>query len=69
MTDFQSTPVPDFTASGFDAEAVSMNAETQKQLENVQALKLSVCVGASYNPSTNIAVLTRIRDRSITQAY
>jgi len=55
MTDCncQTTPVSDFTVSGFNTEAVSLRAETQKQLENVQALKLSVCVSASYNTSTN----------------
>lgn len=44
--------VPDFTVTGFDAKPKQMEA-AHAQLKGVLALKLSVCVGASYDPSTN----------------
>lgn len=51
--------VPDFTAAGFSAAAApDVQAEVtrfgaQADLAGVQALALSVCVGASYNPQTH----------------
>ena len=47
--------VPDFTATGF-AQTASANAASINPLAaypDVQALKLSACVSASYNSSTN----------------
>lgn len=51
--------VPNFAAVGF-AEGAQHASALQSQagggavhLEGVEALKLSVCVGASYNPATN----------------
>lgn len=53
MTDHSNQPlVPDFTVKGFDGESSSL-AAAHAQLKDVKALKLSVCVSASYNPSTN----------------
>ncbi|GKS76760.1 hypothetical protein AVME950_17710 [Acidovorax sp. SUPP950] len=54
----ESTHVPNFTAVGFaegssHAPALRSNAAGAPNLEGVEALKLSVCVGASYNPTTN----------------
>lgn len=51
--------VPDFTAAGFtgaaapDAQAEVTRFGAQADLGGVQALALSVCVGASYNPQTH----------------
>lgn len=50
--------VPNFAAVGFSegnnhAPVLRSNAGNTPNLEGVHALKLSVCVGASYNPSTN----------------
>jgi hypothetical protein len=44
--------VPDFTVTGFDKSRTGV-AEAHAKLKDVRALKLSVCVGASYNPTTN----------------
>ncbi|MEY2340996.1 hypothetical protein AB4090_02665 [Acidithiobacillus sp. IBUN Pt1247-S3] len=44
--------VPDFTVSGFDGPSSQLTA-AHAQLKDLKALKMSVCVGASYNPSTN----------------
>lgn len=44
--------VPDFTVAGFEAHAISV-AEAHAKLKELRALKLSVCVGASYDPATN----------------
>lgn len=44
--------VPDFTATGFEDQQTQLTTELA-QLEGVQALQLKVCVGASYNSSTN----------------
>lgn len=53
MTDQSKQPlVPDFTVTGFDGASTRL-ASAHSQLKDVKALKLSVCVGASYNPSTN----------------
>ncbi|HEX5785886.1 MAG TPA: hypothetical protein VFY35_14240 [Burkholderiaceae bacterium] len=57
----QGDHVPDFATHGFAEPAPAaaamaspdVHAAVAAQLANVQALKLSVCVGASYNPSTN----------------
>ncbi|CAN7669957.1 MULTISPECIES: hypothetical protein [unclassified Acidovorax] len=53
-----SAQVPNFAEAGFaegnsHAQALQANAGVAAQLEGVHALKLSVCVGASYNASTN----------------
>lgn len=45
--------VPDFTVTGFEGGSSDRLAATHAQLKNVQALRMSVCVGASYNSSTN----------------
>jgi hypothetical protein len=50
--------VPDFTVTGFAARegmtaAHDRMAAAHAQLKDVRALKLSICVGAGYNPSTN----------------
>jgi hypothetical protein len=45
--------VPDFTTRGFDEAPQALSSQTQAQLQGVEALKLSVCVSASYNQSTN----------------
>jgi hypothetical protein len=45
-------PVPDFTVAGF-ANTPNRLAESHAKLKDVRALRLSVCVGASYNPTTN----------------
>lgn len=47
------TPVPDFTTIGFQDESALLSAEAQKIHESVLALRLSVCVAASYDPDTN----------------
>ena len=47
------TPVPDFTKVGVESESALLSTKAQKTHESVLALGLSVCVGASYNPSTN----------------
>ncbi len=52
-TPVNQTPVTDFTKVGFQSECAALSAEAQKQLEGVLALKLSACVGASYDPNTN----------------
>lgn len=44
--------VPDFSVAGFDSTSNRL-AAAHAQLKDVRALKLSVCVGASYNPGTN----------------
>jgi hypothetical protein len=44
--------VPDFTATGFANNSNRM-AAAHATLKDLQAMRLSVCVGASYNPSTN----------------
>ena len=44
--------VPDFTVTGFDSNASKLT-DAHAQLKDVKALKLSVCVGASYDSSTN----------------
>jgi hypothetical protein len=44
--------VADFTVTGFDG-APSPMAAAHAQLKDVQALRMSVCVGASYNASAN----------------
>jgi len=44
--------VPDFTVTGFDPKPRALES-AHAQLADIKALKLSVCVGASYNPSTN----------------
>jgi hypothetical protein len=44
--------VPDFTVTGFGTGSSSI-VETHAKLGDLRALKLSVCVGASYNPTTN----------------
>jgi len=49
--------VPDFTVAGLEGAAPDGSAEVtrfggQADLAGVQALRLSVCVGASYNPQT-----------------
>ncbi|GMV31568.1 MAG: hypothetical protein AMXMBFR59_36930 [Rhodanobacteraceae bacterium] len=46
------THVPDFSVAGF-AGAQDQLAAAHAQLSDVKALQLSVCVGASYNASTN----------------
>lgn len=55
MTEQPNLPlVPDFTVTGFDLTSKSNQlAAAHAQFKDVKALKLSVCVGASYNPSTN----------------
>ncbi|MEQ9917174.1 hypothetical protein ABRQ01_10920 [Pectobacterium aroidearum] len=46
--------VPDFTSVGFEAKSTSQSqAPIDLQAQGVQALKLSVCVAASYNSATN----------------
>jgi hypothetical protein len=45
-------PVPDFAVTGF-ANTPNRLAEAHSRLKDLKALRLSVCVGASYNPSTN----------------
>ncbi|WP_419689729.1 hypothetical protein ACN22W_24515 [Burkholderia theae] len=45
--------VPDFATRGFEESTQALSSETQAQLQGVEALKLSVCVAASYNQSTN----------------
>lgn len=52
-TPVNQTPVADFTKVGFQKQSTQLSAETQKQLENVSALKIQACVGASYNSTTN----------------
>jgi hypothetical protein len=44
--------VPDFTVMGFDRNAAGV-AEAHARLKDVRALKLSVCVGARYDPGAN----------------
>jgi hypothetical protein len=44
--------VPDFSVQGF-AEGGQSVAAAHAKVQNLRALKLNVCVGASYNPSTN----------------
>lgn len=46
-------PVPDFTVAGFSGGGASTLAEAHARLPNLQALKLSACLGASYNTATN----------------
>lgn len=41
--------VPNFAATGFDGD---VSRQGNVQLEGVEALKLSVCVGATYDPAT-----------------
>jgi hypothetical protein len=44
--------VPDYSVTGFDANPERLES-AHAQLKDVLALKLSVCVGASYDPATN----------------
>src|SRR5690242_8167440 len=44
--------VADFTVEGFDRKSPSL-ADAHSRMKDLRALKLSVCVGASYNPGTN----------------
>jgi len=44
--------VPDFSVVGF-AEGRKGVVEAHARLTGLRALRLSVCVGASYNPATN----------------
>lgn len=48
----QNEHVPDFTSVGFQTKSASQ-APVDLQQQGVLALRLSVCVGASYNSSTN----------------
>jgi len=46
--------VPDFSARGFTQGTTTTSMEAaHAQLKDLRAMQLSVCVGASYNPSTN----------------
>jgi len=65
MTAHEETPVPDFTVVGFEEklpelkmenlETYSVTREDEKpfNFENIHALRLSACVEANYNSSTN----------------
>jgi hypothetical protein len=44
--------VPDYTLTGFDISPNRL-VESHARLKDLLALRLSVCVGASYNPATN----------------
>jgi hypothetical protein len=44
--------VPDFTVTGFSHDGNRLT-DAHAKLKDLKAMKLSVCVGASYNPSTN----------------
>jgi hypothetical protein len=45
-------PVPDFSVLGFDSSRTSL-AEAHTKIKDLLALRLQVCVGASYDPATN----------------
>ena len=47
-------PVPDFSVVGFDSSRTSTSlAEAHAKIKDLLALRLQVCVGASYDPATN----------------
>ena len=45
--------VPDFTVAGFASGRAATVADAHARIKDLKALRLSVCVGASYNPGTH----------------
>ncbi|MCB0712592.1 MAG: hypothetical protein KDD67_09705 [Ignavibacteriae bacterium] len=51
-TEQSGSHVPNYTVTGFEEHSDQI-ASALASLEGVEALSLSACVGASYNPTTN----------------